>query len=71
MARRKASPRRVNLALQGGGSHGAHAWGKFSLEWKFVQDLRRRGHETGREWLAENLRQIGRRSSVDLRAQFL
>ncbi len=55
MAKRKASPRRVS---------------KFSLDWKFLQDLDRHGRETGREWLAENLRQIGRRSSVDPRAQF-
>jgi NTE family protein len=27
MARRPAKGRRVNLALQGGGSHGAYAWG--------------------------------------------
>ena len=44
---------------------------KFSLDWKFLQDLNRRGRTTGREWLDANLRHIGRRSSVDLRAQFL
>src|SRR5260221_13831739 len=44
---------------------------KFSLDWTFLQDLHRRGSNTGHEWLAANLRHIGRRSSVDLRAQFL
>src|SRR5258707_15207539 len=44
---------------------------KFSLDWSFLQDLHRRGSNTGHEWLAANLRHIGRRSSVDLRAQFL
>jgi NTE family protein len=44
---------------------------KFSLDWKFLQDLHRRGRETGHEWLAANLRHVGKRSSVDLRAQFL
>ena len=44
---------------------------KFSLDWEFLKDLNRRGRETGREWLDANLRHVGRRSSVDLRAQFL
>ena len=44
---------------------------KYTLEWKFLQNLNRRGRETGAAWLAGNLRHIGKRSSVDLRAQFL
>jgi NTE family protein len=44
---------------------------KFSLDWKFLQELHRRGKVTGDDWLAGNLRHVGRRSSVDLRAQFL
>ena len=44
---------------------------KFSLDWRLLEDLHRRGSDTGREWLAANLRHVGRRSSVDLRAQFL
>jgi NTE family protein len=44
---------------------------KFSLDWSFVQDLQRRGRETGREWLDANHGHIGRRSSVDLRKEFL
>ena len=44
---------------------------KFSLDWGFLQDLQRRGRETGRAWLARNYRHLGRRSSVDLRKEFL
>jgi NTE family protein len=44
---------------------------KFSLDWAFLQDLYRRGNATGREWLRANRRHLGRRSSVDLHAQFL
>jgi NTE family protein len=44
---------------------------KFSLDWTFLQDLSRRGRATGKQWLAANLRHVGRRSSVDLREQFL
>jgi NTE family protein len=44
---------------------------KYSLDWNFLQDLHRRGVATGRQWLADNLRHVGKRSSVDLRGQFL
>lgn len=44
---------------------------KFSLDWKFLQELHRRGEATGKQWLAANRGDIGRRSSVDLREQFL
>jgi hypothetical protein len=44
---------------------------KYSLDWHFLQDLHRRGLATGHDWLAVNLGLIGKRSSVDLRAQFL
>jgi NTE family protein len=44
---------------------------KFSLDWEFLQDLHGRGCATGRAWLAENYRHLGRRSSVDLRKEFL
>jgi NTE family protein len=44
---------------------------KFSLDWSFLTDLHRRGATTGRDWLAANLRHVGKRSSVDLRSQFL
>jgi len=44
---------------------------KYTLEWKFLQDLFHRGRETGHAWLEENYRHLGRRSSVDLRKEFL
>lgn len=44
---------------------------KFSLDWAFLQELYRRGRDTGRDWLAANYAAIGRRSSVDLRKEFL
>jgi NTE family protein len=44
---------------------------KLSLDWAFLRDLHRRGRDTGRQWLDENHRHIGRRSSVDLHREFL
>jgi NTE family protein len=44
---------------------------KFSLDWKFLKDLHSRGVSTGREWLAENYANLGRRQSTDLRKEFL
>ena len=44
---------------------------KFSLDWEFLQSLHERGRATGRAWLAENYKHLGRRSSVDLRKEFL
>ncbi len=44
---------------------------KFSLDWKFLRELHERGFATGRSWLAENYRHVGKRSSVDLRKEFL
>jgi NTE family protein len=44
---------------------------KFSLDWKFLQDLFHRGRDTGREWLDAHYRDLGRRSSADLRKDFL
>jgi NTE family protein len=44
---------------------------KFSLDWKFLQELFHRGRETGRTWLDAHYRDLGVRSSVDLRQEFL
>jgi NTE family protein len=44
---------------------------KFSLDWKFLQDLHGRGVATGKAWLAQNYAHLGRRSSTDLRKDFL
>jgi NTE family protein len=44
---------------------------KFSVDWDFLVQLRDRGRATAAEWLAINFDDIGQRSSVDLRAEFL
>ena len=47
------------------------ATSKFSVDRRFLQDLFRRGRNAGKEWLDAHYRDLGRRSSVDLRAEFL
>jgi len=44
---------------------------KFISGWEFLTDLRDRGRETAERWLAENFKHIGKRSSVDIRKNFL
>ena len=44
---------------------------KFSLDWKFLQQLHGRGITTGREWIAANYAHVGKRSSIDVRKEFL
>jgi NTE family protein len=44
---------------------------KFSVDWPFLQELHQRGRQTGRAWLEAHHADLGRRSSVDLRATFL
>ncbi len=44
---------------------------KFDLDWAFLTDLRDRGRETARAWLARNHDDIGVRSTVDVRKEFL
>ena len=44
---------------------------KFVSRWEFLTDLRDRGRETAERWLAENFKHIGKRSSVDIRKNFL
>ena len=44
---------------------------KFISSWEFLTDLRDRGRETAESWLAENFKHIGKRSSVDIRQNFL
>jgi NTE family protein len=45
--------------------------GEASLDWAYLEDLHRRGWASGSAWLARNFRHLGRRSSVDLRKEFL
>ena len=44
---------------------------KFVSSWEFLTDLRDRGRETASQWLEENFKHIGKRSSVDIRKDFL
>jgi len=44
---------------------------KFSLEWNFLRELHQRGLATGAEWLEANYKHIGKRSSIDVRKEFL
>ena len=44
---------------------------KFSSDWGFLTMLRDRGRESAAQWLAQNFKHIGVRSTVDLRAEFL
>lgn len=43
---------------------------KFNVEWAFLTELKDRGRKIADAWLAENFKNIGQRSSVDLRAMF-
>ena len=44
---------------------------KFASEWDFLTMLRDRGRACASEWLARNFSDIGERSTVDLRKEFL
>jgi NTE family protein len=43
---------------------------KFSVDWRFLTNLKERGRTIAGEWLNENFAAIGDHSSVDLRAMF-
>jgi NTE family protein len=44
---------------------------KFSTEWKLLEELRERGRKECQTWLDEHFKDLGKRSSVDLRTEFL
>jgi len=44
---------------------------KFNTDWRFLEDLRDRGRKEGHEWLDAHFKDLGKQSSVDLRAEFL
>jgi NTE family protein len=44
---------------------------KLNTDWKFLTELRDRGRETAKHWLARHFDQIGKESSVDIRERFL
>ncbi|MEN8236581.1 MAG: patatin-like phospholipase family protein [Pseudomonadota bacterium] len=44
---------------------------KFNVNWQFLIDLKNRGRTLAKTWLQENYSKIGKKSSVDLRSEFL
>jgi NTE family protein len=44
---------------------------KLNADWDFLRSLRDKGRRRAEQWLAEHFDSIGKRSSVDLRAEFL
>jgi len=44
---------------------------KFSTDWRFLMDLCERGRKESNEWLEVHFKDLGKQSSVDLRAEFL
>ena len=44
---------------------------KFDCSWEFLTDLRDRGRAVAEQWLGENFIHLGKRATVDLRAEFL
>jgi len=44
---------------------------KFNTDWRFLEDLKNRGRRAAGAWLASGLAEVGVRSSVDFRAQYL
>jgi len=48
-----------------------NASSKLNADWDFFQHLRKIGHEAADEWLKENKKHIGVRSTLDIRDKFL
>lgn len=44
---------------------------KFNTDWKFLNDLRQRGYKAGQTWLDMHFGDLGQRSTVDLKKEFL
>ncbi len=44
---------------------------KYDTRWSFLTELRDQGREAGYEWLERCAKQVGERSTIDLRAEFL
>jgi NTE family protein len=44
---------------------------KFQTDWSFLCDLKARGRKAATDWLSAHLGEVGRRSSVDVRKEFL
>lgn len=48
-----------------------HISSKLNTEWKFLTYLRDRGRHTAKIWLEQNWAKIGKKSSIDIRKEFL
>jgi NTE family protein len=44
---------------------------KYNADWDFLCGLRDKGRREAETWLTENYRNIGERSSIDIRKEFL
>ena len=44
---------------------------KFNCDWDFLTDLRDKGRATAEQWLGENFIHLNKRSTVDVRAEYL
>lgn len=44
---------------------------KFDTTWRFLLDLRNRGREAAENWIAKSRSDVGKKSSVDIRKEFL
>ena len=44
---------------------------KYDTNWRFLTDLRDRGRDAAQTWLSENLETVGKKSSIDIKKEFL
>jgi NTE family protein len=44
---------------------------KFNTDWHFLEYLRDRGRDAASHWLEESFDSVGKRSTIDLRKEFL
>ena len=66
-ARSARQPLAIDMALQGGGSHGAFTWGVLV----FLEALHTLGVAAAERWLQQHRADLGQRSTLDLRTTFL
>ena len=64
-------PVRLHMICGDGWLDNESVTSKFNTDWSFLLDLRERGREAAKQWLASDLKAVGHHSSVDVRAQFL
>lgn len=69
--RKTYQPVRLHMICGDGWLDGEPVTSKFNSDWSFLTQLRDRGRDAARKWLAKDLSAVGRHSSVDVKAQFL